>query len=312
MNQVERVLVVGIDNNISMLLMQLLLSKGVKVYVLYNEEKTTIIEELPGLIWVPCNGYCETTLLEVLQQGISKLYYCNDAMNHRMIFSKKKMQQHIDVIKMMVNLCVQMNVSKVLYISDVSPTRLMNNQIVDEMTVFDDQYHVEALLRWKQEAEIELWRGVEEGLSVIIVHPSIILGYEDKNDTLNSYQRLLQQCRMYKDEIDGFVDIRDLVMIMYMLMESDIYNERLIVHAENISYANISSQIQSRMGHLSKRYINLWSFYKEQIYSSYIKYMPIQYSNRKLLQYFSSLSFTPFSETIAYLCEEWKKNSFVR
>ncbi len=93
-------------------------------------------------------------------------------------------------------------------------------------------------------AEMEIWRGIQEGLSAVIVNPSIILGAGNWN---NGSPRLFQTVRdglkFYTTGSTGFVDARDVSRAIISLVESNewetIKNQRYVVSAENHTYREI-------------------------------------------------------------------------
>ena len=88
--------------------------------------------------------------------------------------------------------------------------------------------------------EIEVWRGVAEGLNAVIVNPTIILGTGDWNNGSSAiFKNIYKEFPYYSEGITGFVDVLDVANAMIALMNSDIMNERFIISNENISYKQL-------------------------------------------------------------------------
>ncbi|WP_460501507.1 NAD-dependent epimerase/dehydratase family protein, partial [Hymenobacter agri] len=85
--------------------------------------------------------------------------------------------------------------------------------------------------------ELEVWRGVAEGLDAVIVNPSVVLG---PGDWSRSSTRLLryahQQHRFYTRGLLNFVDVRDVVAHMLALAfeHPELRGERYILSAEAV------------------------------------------------------------------------------
>ena len=85
--------------------------------------------------------------------------------------------------------------------------------------------------------ELEVWRGVAEGLSAVIVNPSVVLG---PGDWSRSSTRLLryahQQHRFYTRGLLNFVDVRDVVaqLLALALDQPELSGERYILSAEAV------------------------------------------------------------------------------
>jgi nucleoside-diphosphate-sugar epimerase len=97
-------------------------------------------------------------------------------------------------------------------------------------------------------SEMEVWRGIEEGLDAVIVNPSIIIGpgnWEIGSPKL--FQSVWKGLKYYTKGINGFVDVRDVVKAMILLMENapfeKVKNQRFILNAGNISYQELFNRI---------------------------------------------------------------------
>lgn len=98
--------------------------------------------------------------------------------------------------------------------------------------------------------ELEVWRGVAEGLPAVIVNPSVVLG---PGDWHRSSTRLLryayQQHRFYTRGLVNFVDVRDVVaqLLALALDQPALSGERYILSAEAVPLADFFSQAAAAM-----------------------------------------------------------------
>jgi nucleoside-diphosphate-sugar epimerase len=96
----------------------------------------------------------------------------------------------------------------------------------------------------KHMAELEVWRGSQEGLEVMVFNPSIILGKVcDERSSSAIYQYVLQENRYYPQGSINYIDIRDTVELIRLLMEKAPWNERYILNAATISYRRFFEQM---------------------------------------------------------------------
>ena len=93
-------------------------------------------------------------------------------------------------------------------------------------------------------SEMEVWRGIQEGLSAVIVNPSIILGpgnWDSSSPRL--FKTVGQGLKFYTTGISGYVDVRDVSRAILTLLQSKdwetIKNQRYILSAENHTYQEI-------------------------------------------------------------------------
>ena len=86
----------------------------------------------------------------------------------------------------------------------------------------------------KFKAELEVWRGMSEGLDAVIVNPSTILGFGDWNSSSSAiFKRVYDEFKWYPPGVNGFVDVEDVAAATVLLMESGVSGERFIVSGDN-------------------------------------------------------------------------------
>ena len=108
-----------------------------------------------------------------------------------------------------------------------------------ERSPYNTQYGLSKYL-----AEQEAWRGFAEGLELVVVNPSIILGVHQWNNGPARFFPLLSGgFSFYPAGGSGFVDVRDVVVFMLKLMESQQNGERFILNAQTLSYQSFFQKI---------------------------------------------------------------------
>lgn len=89
----------------------------------------------------------------------------------------------------------------------------------------------------KHLAELEVWRGSQEGLDVMVFNPSVLLGrVNDLRSSAGIYKYVLGGSSYYPKGTINYIDIRDAVEIMARLVEKGQWNERYIINNESIPY----------------------------------------------------------------------------
>ena len=100
----------------------------------------------------------------------------------------------------------------------------------------------------KYGAEMEVWRGQQEGLSVVIVNPGIIFGSLIwENSSGEFFTKIKKNIPFYACGSTGYIGVFDVVKIMTLLMKSDIAGERFSLISENLSYKEIIFLIADKM-----------------------------------------------------------------
>ncbi len=145
-----------------------------------------------------------------------------------------------------VNLCIAHNIKKLCYASSIAAI----GKSLDETTVTEQNEWLESeksvYALSKHRAEMEVWRGSQEGLKVVIINPGIILGPGNWNHgSLRLFKNAAKGMRSYFPGGTGFVSVNDVASIMTQLMHLDISNERYIAIAKNMSYQELFAMIAS-------------------------------------------------------------------
>jgi dihydroflavonol-4-reductase len=94
------------------------------------------------------------------------------------------------------------------------------------------------------QSEMEVWRGIAEGLDAVVVNPSLIIGANAGTEGSGQlFETVRKGLKFYTLGTSGFVDVVDVAKCMIALMNSNIHAERYIINAENISYKDITASI---------------------------------------------------------------------
>jgi len=140
-----------------------------------------------------------------------------------------------------VNAAIHQNVRKLCYMSSVAAFAHPDGSDPvneDNMRQPGDKYSAYSSSKYK--AELEVWRGIAEGLDAVILNPSVIMGYYSwSNGSSNFFPLVNRGMNYYPSGSTGFVDVKDVVNIMIRLMHSNISGERFCINSENLSYRDL-------------------------------------------------------------------------
>lgn len=158
-----------------------------------------------------------------------------------------------------VDACLTRPGIRLAYVSSVAalgsppprPEGANGPQLVTEKASWDLGAAHPAYATSKYLGELEVWRGVAEGLSAIIVNPSVVLG---PGDWSRSSTRLLryayEQHRFYTRGLINFVDVRDVVaQLLHLALDLPQLNaERYVLSAGALPLAGFLQQAATEMG----------------------------------------------------------------
>ena len=101
-----------------------------------------------------------------------------------------------------INMSLESNVKKLIHISWVAAVgRSANGTQVDEGTKWENNKINTHYAKSKYKGELEVWRGIGEGLEAVILNPSTILGYGDWNSgSCAIYKSIYNEFSWYTEE----------------------------------------------------------------------------------------------------------------
>lgn len=149
----------------------------------------------------------------------------------------------------LVNLCIARKIKKLCYVSSIAALgKNRNGSLINEDNEWRGSNSNPYALT-KHLAEMEVWRGTQEGVPAVIVNPGVIIGPGIWNSGSGKLFRIASKgSRYHPPGGSGFVTVDDVVRMMIQLMESEVKNERFIAVGENLSYSQILSKLAGHMG----------------------------------------------------------------
>jgi nucleoside-diphosphate-sugar epimerase len=199
--------------------------------------------------WV--NGdILDTDSLDEALKGILKVYHCAALVSFKK--ADKNLMKNINVegTRNIVDACLDHKIEKLCFVSSIAAlgTPEEKEDIVSETTPWSPENKHSRYSISKFNSELEVWRGIEEGLDAVIVNPSIILGpgqWHKGSSML--FTTVAKGMKYFTRGITGYVDVRDVSKAMVQLMDSDIKNQRFLLNADNYSYEFIFKSIANAL-----------------------------------------------------------------
>ena len=262
--------------------------------------------------------------LEEAMQNVEQVYHCAAIVSFDPKQKHKMFATNIGGTANVVNTSIKAGVEKFCYVSSVSALgQKRNGGEIDESMNWNEETSGSNYGRSKYFSEMEVWRGIGEGLKAVIVNPVIILGAGNWNEGSSKiFKTAFEEFPYYMDGGSGFVDIKDVVSIMTQLMESNISGERFIVSSENRKYKDIFTAIANAFGKKPPhRKVSafaaalMWRFYVlKSIFTNESSLLTretacsaqaiVKYNNNKIRSFLPSFTYTPLDETIKRVCRE--------
>ena len=94
--------------------------------------------------------------------------------------------------------------------------------------------------------ELEVVRGQSEGLNTILIHPTHVIGY---GGILHIYlNQLKRNALKYPTGMGGYIGVRDVATFALKVLEAQLWGERFLINAANISHREVIHKIATLWG----------------------------------------------------------------
>ena len=149
----------------------------------------------------------------------------------------------------LVDAALEAGIQHFIQISSIAAIgRVKDAGIIDEQTKWVDSDLNSQYAISKYQAELEVWRGGEEGLPFSIINPSVVLGMGDlQQSSAKLFKYVWDQKPFYTDAIVNYVDVEDVAEAVRLLVSKGPQNDRFIISAGDIPYKTL-------FGHMAKNH----------------------------------------------------------
>lgn len=187
--------------------------------------------------------------LEKAFEGVTFVFHCAGLISFQPQDFDKLIEVNVQGTANIVNLSIDFGVKKLCYVSSVATLSTLPHTPIDEENDWNNEDNNTDYAISKHGAEMEVWRGSQEGLPVVIVNPSVVLGgdFADRGSGL-LYKKVADGLRYYPAGATGFVGVDDVVRAMVQLQFSEVEGERFVLNAENLTYKAVLERIAKQLG----------------------------------------------------------------
>ena len=223
-----------------------------------------------------------------------------------------------------VNACMELGIGKLCFASSIAALgEPVQDEPVLENMLFNPGSDVSAYAISKFKAEMEVWRGIHEGLQAVIVNPSVIIGPGRWQKSIVQLIGMIKKgLRYYPAGSGGYVDVRDVARIMIILADSSISGERFIVNAVNLPHRELINSIAKELDMPAPDKLLTPFLMKSACIGEWIRSVftgkPMRvnrrtfristencaYSNQKIIDTIG-YQFIPFNETVSFVVKQF-------
>ena len=264
-------------------------------------------------------------IIESAMKDVDEVYHCAAVVSFDPSDKGSLMRVNVEGTRNMVNAALHCGVKKFCHVSSIAALgRALEGESIDEESPWTRSKNNSVYSNSKHEAEMEVWRGIAEGLNATIVNPSLILGAGRwDSSSCELFNTVAKGFPFYTEGVNGFVDVKDVARAMIMLMENNKFGQRYCLNGALISYKELFTlmannfnvkvpciKVGKTLSEIAWRIF--WIFgkiqgkkpliTKETARTATRKY---SYSSSKIIRELN-FQFTPIEESVKEICELYK------
>jgi dihydroflavonol-4-reductase len=319
------ILVTGASGLVGSHLVAQLVKEGKPVRALYRAA-LPVIEGAEKIEWIQ-GDILDVVALEEAMADVVQVYHCAAIVSFNPKKKKVLYQTNVEGTANVVNACLHAGVQKMVFVSSVAALgRIREDITINETMNWSEETSNSEYGKTKYFAEMEIWRGIGEGLDAVIVNPVIILGAGNwETGSSELFKAAYDEFPWYAEGSGGFVDVADVAKAMILLMDSPVSTQRFILCADSLPYKDVFSRIAKNFGKkpahrkvtpllasLVWRWEALKAFFtgkdpmltKETARTAAAK---VRFDNSKLHKLFPNFQYTSVETSLQRICAELKK-----
>jgi dihydroflavonol-4-reductase len=206
---------------------------------------TSLLQDLDGKILWKNADVLDVVALEDALQHVTHVIHTAAIVSFNSRRATEVMDINVVGTRNVVNACLQNGVKRLVHISSVAALgRQKGQSLIDEQNKWTNSPLNSVYGESKYLAELEVARGQEEGLSTVMINPSVILAPADWNrSSAQLFKYVWNQRPFYMDGYMNYIDVRDAAEIAYRMLDSSREAERFIASAGKISFYDFFSKV---------------------------------------------------------------------
>jgi dihydroflavonol-4-reductase len=256
------ILITGASGLLGLHLLHQLSLGDKKIRAIFNTQKLKLLPATDETMveWMQAD-VLDLPALEKAFEGVTTVYHCAAMVSYDKRLRQTMMDINVEGTANVVNVCLAKNIKKLVHVSSIASIgKTGNDTLIHEQIEFNVNEVNSNYAKSKFESEMEVWRGIAEGLSAVIVNPAIILGEGDwQKSSSNLFKIVHDEFPYFTNGITAWVDAKDVAKAMILLMHSEIESERFILSCGNYSFKEVFTLMANAMNKKPPtRYASSW------------------------------------------------------
>lgn len=196
-----------------------------------------VASHFDAIEWVQADILDIPALIEAFKD-VTHVYHCAALVSFEPNKYTLLRKTNIEGTANIVNLCLSHQVKKLCHVSSIATLgKPLNKETITEASNWNTEADNNLYAITKYGAEMEVWRGTQEGLDAVIINPGVVLGAGIWGFGSGSiFKKAHKGLEYYTSGSIALISVSDVVTVMIKLMKSDIKNQRFLLVAENWPY----------------------------------------------------------------------------
>lgn len=183
------------------------------------------------------------SLLQLFQED-SIVYHCAAVVSYHSADRKLMYQTNVEGTANVVNAAIEKKVKRIIQISSIAALKRTFESEVTENGEWEDNSLNTHYGITKHLSEMEIWRGIQEGVDGVILNPGLIIGPSDFNRSSSSiFSKLSEGFDFYPPGGTGFVGVKDVANLAVVLSSKGRSGQRYIAVSDNWSMKELFQKI---------------------------------------------------------------------
>lgn len=244
-----KVLLTGANGLLGSYFLRILLDKGYSVRATKRSNSDlSLIQDIADKVdWFE-GDMCDYLAMEKVMESCDMVVHSAAVVSYEKKDKENMIRINVSGTRNLIDIALEKKVKKFIHVSSIAavgrPKAIFN---LNEETKWEESPNNSTYAKSKYLSELEVWRGIAEGLDAVILNPSYILGPGDMSrSSTQIFRYIKEKSRFYTDGNLNFVDVRDVAKALELVIDQDKSGERFIICGGTIKFKDLFTKAAQR------------------------------------------------------------------
>ncbi|MEM6802905.1 MAG: SDR family NAD(P)-dependent oxidoreductase, partial [Bacteroidota bacterium] len=229
-----------------------LLNEGYELRLLVRNTKNRTLPDWAPMVEIVEGDILDVLSLEKAMQGVDQVVHAAAYVSFWRKEWEKILKINVEGTANVVNACLHTGIRQLVHVSSIAAIGITKDgSLITEETSWSAGERNSWYSKSKYRAELEVYRGIAEGLQAVMVNPSVILGSDEQweEGTPKMFSIVDKGLKFYNPGANGFVAVQDVARAIALLLDREKKaGSRYLLSAENLSFQELFGWIAEDLG----------------------------------------------------------------